>query len=109
MSASCASRSKDVQAMSLPRKSGGRVLQCFSRERSDSSKSAVTPGRGWCLCVCRGNWCMQRRTEEWETQGSVAGGRVLKSYNVKLIFSAFTSSVADVLLLGFEAGKKSNV
>lgn len=54
VSASCTGRSRDVQAMSLPRKSGGRVLWCFPRERSDSSKSAVTPGRGWCLCECRG-------------------------------------------------------
>lgn len=80
VSASCAGRSRDVQLRSLPRKLGGRLLDFFSGERIDSSESVVTPGRGWCLCVCQENWCKQKRKEEWETQGSVcrAGGRVHK-------------------------------
>lgn len=80
VSASCAGRNRDMQLMSLPRKLGGRVLECFSRERRDSSESVMTPGRGWCLCACQENWCEQRRKEEWATQGSqcLTGGRVHK-------------------------------
>lgn len=76
VSASCAGRSRDVQLMGLPRKLGGRVLECFSGEWRGSSESVMTPGRGW----CQENWFEQRREEEQVTRGTVclAGGRVHK-------------------------------
>lgn len=94
--------------MSLPRKLGGRVLECFSGEWRDSSESVMTPGKGWCLCACQENWFKQRRKEEWVTQGSLClavGGCT----SMKLVFAPFTPSVADVPFLGLGNGKKSNV
>lgn len=51
VSASSAGRNRDVQVMSLLRKSGGRLLLCFSREQSDSGKSGDPWKRLVPLCV----------------------------------------------------------
>lgn len=68
-----------MQLMSLPRKLGGRVLECFSGEWRDSSESVMTLGRGRCLCV-PGELVQAEAEGRGVTQGSVclAGGRVHK-------------------------------
>lgn len=88
VSASCAGRSRDMQLMGLPRKLGGRVLECFSGEWRGSSESGMTPGRGWCLCACRRIAASRGgRKSGWPKGVCVLQGGGCTS--VKIVFAAF--------------------